>query len=171
MVAFGTGIRRRAYLGLGSNLGNRLTQLRTAVSELESRDIRILRASHVYETLPVGVAWQRDFLNAVVCVETSLGPEDLLLVMEEIERSLGRTEKGEGKPRSIDMDLLFYDGEVISRPGLIVPHPGIPSRRFVLAPMVDIAPTYCHPTLRKTMKRLLRELADGQVVNALPEPL
>lgn len=171
MVACSARPRGRAYLGLGSNVGDRLAQLRTSVRELESRDIRILRVSRVYETAPVGVAAQRDFLNAVVCVETSLGPEDLLLAMEEVERSLGRTDKGAGRPRSIDMDLLFYDGEVVNRSGLVVPHPGIPSRRFVLAPMVDIAPTYRHPTLHKTMNRLLRDLADGQVVTALPEPL
>lgn len=171
MVACPPGCAHSAFIGIGSNVGDRLDLLRRAVGELDARGIHVVHVSRVYETEPVGVSGQRDFLNAVACVESALGPKDLLLVMEEIERFLGRTEKGQGSPRSIDLDLLFYGGEVISCPGITVPHPGVSSRRFVLAPMVDIAPSFRHPTLHKTMSRLLRELADNQVVTALRESL
>lgn len=131
---------RGIFIGLGSNLGDRLQNLRRAVDELGARGVSCVMASSVYETAPVGKEEQPDFLNAVIEVETSLTPEELLSVCMEVERVLGRVRVERWGPRVVDVDVLLYDDLRIESEMLVVPHPRLFERRFVLAPLVEIAP-------------------------------
>ena len=135
-----------AYLALGSNLGNRAENLQTAISFLGSKS-KVLNCSPVYETPPWGYEEQPKFLNQVVRVETDLTPSELLDYVKEIERKIGRKETFRYGPRSIDIDILFYDDLVVNTPPLIIPHAQITERAFVLVPLADIAPDYIHPIL------------------------
>jgi 2-amino-4-hydroxy-6-hydroxymethyldihydropteridine diphosphokinase len=130
----------RAYVGLGSNVGDRLGKLRAATRALEERDgISVTSVSGVYETDPVGPA-QPDFLNAVVEIETDVAAEELLRIFKDIEADLGRVVRERWGPREIDLDLLVYGNAQIDSDDLVVPHPQIATRVFVLAPLVEIAP-------------------------------
>jgi 2-amino-4-hydroxy-6-hydroxymethyldihydropteridine diphosphokinase len=128
----------RAFLGLGSNLGDRLANLQRAVERLRSRGVRVLRSSRVYETEPVGGPPQPDYLNAVLEVETELDPRALLSACLEVEAELGRTRRQRWGPRTIDIDLLTYDDLRIEEPGLEVPHPRMHQRAFVLVPLLEL---------------------------------
>lgn len=151
------------YLGLGSNMGDRMGYLRKAVRSLkETEDIRFVTVSPVYESESLGVVEQPPFLNAVVCIETFHSPEDLMLLTQAIERSLGRNGKGTGGPRTMDIDLLFYDDLIMNTPELTIPHPRIADRAFVLLPLSDIAPSFQHPVLGKTVVSLLQDRCRGQ---------
>jgi 2-amino-4-hydroxy-6-hydroxymethyldihydropteridine diphosphokinase len=139
---------RRAYLGLGSNVGDRLANLHGAVSRLrETAGVEVLRASSIYETEPVGeVTEQRDFYNAVLEVETTLTPQALLAACKEIERGLGRQPGGpRHAPRPIDLDLLLVEGATLAEEQLVLPHPGLAQRRFVLEPLVELQPDLALP--------------------------
>ena len=130
----------RAYVGLGSNVGDRLGNLRAAVRALDGHDsIAVVAASGVYETDPVGPE-QPDFLNALVEIETDLAAEELLRILREIESQLGRIVRERWGPREIDLDLLVYGDAHIETDDLVVPHPQIATRAFVLVPLVEIAP-------------------------------
>lgn len=127
-----------AYLGLGSNLGDRLTNLQRAVDLLAAqRNVTVVRSSRVYETDPVGPA-QPDFLNAVIEVETSLPARGLLRSCQEVERALGRERSERWGPRTIDVDILTFDDERIDESDLVVPHPRIRERGFVLTPLLEL---------------------------------
>lgn len=153
------------YLGLGSNIGDRVGYLRKAVSSLkEKQDIHLVAVSRVYESEPLGDREQPSFLNAVMCVETSLSPEALMCLTQEIERSLGRDGKGTGEPRTIDIDLLFYGDLVMDTPELTIPHPRISERAFVLLPLSDIHASLQHHVLGETVTSLLRDRCQGQRV-------
>jgi 2-amino-4-hydroxy-6-hydroxymethyldihydropteridine diphosphokinase len=130
----------RGFLGLGSNVGDRLANLRAAPGELEARGVRVTAGSSVYETEPQGlVTDQPDFLNACVEVETELGPEELLDACKEVERALGRTEGGPRHgPRPLDVDLLLLGDIELSTERLTLPHREVTSRRFVLAPLLEL---------------------------------
>lgn len=131
---------RAAFLGLGANLGDRLSNLQAAVDLLAVREgIRVLRSSRVYETAPVGPP-QPDFLNAVLEVRTSLPPRGLLRACLEVEAVLGRVRGERWAPRPIDVDLLAYGAERIAEEDLEVPHPRLAERAFVLVPLLEIAP-------------------------------
>ena len=145
---------QRAFLGLGSNVGDRLANLRLAVDELDASSvIDLLAVSSIYETEPVGeVTDQADFLNAAAEIVTELEPLDLLGVIKEIEQNLGRTRNVVHGPREIDIDLLIYDsiegsfGELADgRPALVLPHPLNLQRRFVLTPLIELDPELCQP--------------------------
>lgn len=156
-----------AYIGLGSNLGDRGTYLRAALDELgQVPDIRISGVSPVYETAPVGLVEQPDFLNAVVAVRTCLAPIALLREMQRIEDRLERTRAERWGPRTIDLDLLFYGDADIEEEDLVVPHPRLHERAFVLVPMCDLAPEMVHPRLGRTMRDLCREIGRGQHVTS-----
>jgi len=151
----------RAYVALGANLGTREATLRRAVARLDGRDDTVVVAlSQLGETEPVGLLDQPRFLNGVVVIDTDLRPRDLLAVLLEIERELGRVRDGvRNGPRPIDLDLLLYDGETIDEPELTVPHPRLHERRFVLDPLADIDPALAVPG-RGTVAELLAALDD-----------
>lgn len=150
-----------ACIGLGSNLGDRRGHLRGAL--LEMRALGRLRAvSPLFETEPVGLREQPRFLNAVVLLETELAAHELLGRLLEIEARHGRVRREKDGPRTLDLDLLSYGGQVISEPGLAVPHPRLQERRFVLAPMAAVAGAWRHPLLRKTVAEMLAELGDAE---------
>ncbi len=128
-----------AYLGLGSNLGDRLRFLRQAISELESNpQINILRKSRIYETESVEGGGEGDFLNAVICIETSFAPLELLAITQNIEGSLGRPLPPRHGPRCIDIDILFFEKQNSTEAQLQLPHPRMYRRAFVLAPLLDV---------------------------------
>jgi 2-amino-4-hydroxy-6-hydroxymethyldihydropteridine diphosphokinase len=129
--------------------------LQAAIDELQSRELRILRVSSVYETEPQGRRNQRWFLNLVVEAETDLFPRQLLGRIARIERQLGRRRMLANGPRTIDIDILFYGNFVMETPELKIPHPRFAERRFVLAPMVELAPDLRDPVSRRTMRELL----------------
>ena len=144
-----------AYIGLGSNLGDRGENLRRALERLGAA-----RVSTIRETDPVGVTEQPRFLNAVAELETDLPPRALLDRLLEIERDLGRDRESEERwgPRAIDLDLLLYDDEVIDEPGLTVPHPRLAERRFVLEPLAELAPELVLPDGRAIKDLLALQL-------------
>jgi 2-amino-4-hydroxy-6-hydroxymethyldihydropteridine diphosphokinase len=129
----------RAYLALGSNLGDREAHLRAAVAALAAHGLPVAEASSLYETAAVGPP-QPDYLNAVVAVDTDRSPRELLGTLQAIEAELGRQHRERWGPREIDLDLLVYGGDRIEEEGLVVPHPELTKRAFVLVPLLEIAP-------------------------------
>jgi 2-amino-4-hydroxy-6-hydroxymethyldihydropteridine diphosphokinase len=146
---------KTVYLGLGSNVGEREEMLQAALDRLHSRELRIERISSVYETEPQGRRNQRWFLNLAAEARTDLFPRQLLGRIAKIERELGRRRMLANGPRTIDIDILFFGGFVVDTPELTIPHPRIAERRFVLAPMVELAPELRDPATRRTMRELL----------------
>jgi 2-amino-4-hydroxy-6-hydroxymethyldihydropteridine diphosphokinase len=137
----------RAYVGLGSNLGDRSATLAHALELLgERRGISLVAVSSFRETDPVGYLDQPRFLNAAAAIETSLTPQALLLALLEVERQLGRTREGPRfGPRTVDLDLLLMEGVTVDEPGLTVPHPRLHERRFALAPLAELDPSLVVP--------------------------
>lgn len=145
------------YLGLGTNLGDKERNLRMAVQKIEERIGKIVSLSAFYVTAPWGFASDNSFWNAVACVETPLRPLEILKETQAIERELGRTSKSVGgvySDRLIDIDLLLCGDIIMDEEGLILPHPLMTERRFVMEPLAEIAPDVMHPVLHKTMKEL-----------------
>lgn len=160
-------VRVTAYLSLGSNLEDREANLRAALAGLEV-DARLLALSSFYETQPVHVLDQPWFLNCAAAIETDKTPRELLQLALDIETAMGRLRKREKGARNIDIDVVLFGDCVVDEPGLKIPHPAMDQRRFVLEPLVEIAPQVRHPVLRKTMRELLAALAEGQTVRRLP---
>ena len=154
---------KTVYLGLGSNVGDREQTLQAAIDRLQSPELRITRVSSVYETEPQQRRNQRWFLNLVVEAETDLFPRQLLGRIARIEQQLGRRRLLANGPRTIDIDILFYGSFVVATPGLQIPHPRFAERRFVLAPMAELAPELRDPRTRRTMREMLPATA-GQGV-------
>ena len=151
-----------AFLGLGSNLGNRTINLRKSLNTLILSGVKILKISSVYETEPVGLLKQRKFLNAVVKIQTFLAPHELLAVCKEVEGILKRKKTFKDGPRNIDVDILLYGNKVVKSKSLTIPHKEILKRRFVLAPFAEIAPNKRHPVVKKSVKMLLSELKSSK---------
>jgi 2-amino-4-hydroxy-6-hydroxymethyldihydropteridine diphosphokinase len=151
------------FIGIGSNMGDRLDNLASAASLL-AQECEIKQISSVFETGPEGYVAQPDFLNCVVKGETGLTPLELLDELKSIEKIIGRIPSFRNAPRTIDLDILFYGDKVINQQGLEIPPPRLHERAFVLVPMVQITPQFIHPALHKTMQQLLSELAKGQRV-------
>lgn len=145
------------YLALGSNLGNRLANLKNAISNLTPQ-MDVKKKSLVYETPPWGHTDQPQFLNQCLMVETYLEPENLLAHLKRLETVLGREPTFENGPRVIDIDILFYDDLILNTPPLVIPHPRMHTRGFVLVPLNDIAPDMVHPVLGKLVNELLLDV-------------
>ena len=155
------------YLSLGSNIGDRAANLRAAMELLAAPDLRILRASPVYETEPVGCPRPQPwFLNLVVEAATELPPMRLLARTAKIERELGRIRTVRNAPRIIDIDILMYGNSVVHTVRLEIPHPRMAERRFVLAPLADLGPDLRHPVTHRTVREML-EAAPAEVVRVL----
>jgi 2-amino-4-hydroxy-6-hydroxymethyldihydropteridine diphosphokinase len=146
----------RSYVGAGSNLGDRWAHLAGAAASIRAaRRVRILRASRVYDAAPLGPPQPR-YLNAVLELETDLGPGALLLLLQDAERTAGRVRGPERwAPRTLDLDLLLHGDEIIRRRTLVVPHPGLVARRFVLAPLAELCPDRVVPGTGRTVAQLL----------------
>ena len=155
------------YLGLGSNLGDRQQNLEKALDYLKQR-LQSAEVSSVYETEPIDSPGQPYFLNMVLRANTRLAPTELLLLAQGIERKLGRVPDRRNAPRPIDIDILFYGEQVIKTTELIIPHPRLMKRAFVLVPLAEIAPDLVHPTRKRSSKQLLKGLSGRQGVVKWP---
>ena len=151
------------YLGLGSNMGNRQTNLDSALEFLSQR-LQLRKVSSLYDTEPVGNTEQPRFLNMVCQVNTRLAPEELLTLAKGIELKLGRVSGKSNAPRPIDIDILFYGDQVVNTKKLVIPHPRITERAFVLVPLDEIAPDFVHPVSGKTVRELLQDVTEKQGV-------
>lgn len=158
----------RVAIGLGSNLGDRLQHLTTAFDELGVLG-EVIAVSSIYETAPVGGPEQGDYLNAVAVVDTRLAPRPILDELLRIERGHGRLRRERWGPRTLDLDLLVHEGTTVDEPGLVVPHPQIAARRFVLEPLAEVWPEA--PIAPKTTAaEALRRLVDRDVVSFHRDP-
>jgi 2-amino-4-hydroxy-6-hydroxymethyldihydropteridine diphosphokinase len=151
----------KVFLGIGTNLGDRKSNLREAIEKIKVHIGRVLNSSSVYETAPWGFDAENDFLNMVICVETSLSPPELLKKIIVIESMLGRDrDQDRYSSRVIDIDILLYDDLVMNEKGLKIPHRLMHERKFVLVPFCELAPDLIHPIFRKSMSVLLDECRD-----------
>jgi 2-amino-4-hydroxy-6-hydroxymethyldihydropteridine diphosphokinase len=157
----------RAYIGLGSNIGDRRAALEEAVRRLEAGAGRVAARSSIYRADPVEVIDQEEFLNQVLALDTALEAADLLDRCLDIERAMGRVRTRDKGPRVIDLDLLFHGDAILKGRGLEVPHPRLHLRRFVLAPLAEIAPGLRHPVLGLTVAVLLDRCPDRSGVDRL----
>jgi 2-amino-4-hydroxy-6-hydroxymethyldihydropteridine diphosphokinase len=156
------------YIGVGSNLGDSLQNCREAINSLRQiQEIELTRISSFYETEPVGNEEQDWFINAVLEIKTTLIARDLLNRLQNIEKSLGRVREEKNGPRTIDLDLLFYDQEMIKDADLIVPHPEMHKRRFVLEPLAEIASYFIHPVFGISIRGLNDRLEDNKIVKRI----
>ena len=148
-------LTKHVFLGLGSNLGDRETHLEDAICALGSHgSFNITALSSVLETEPMGNEKQGKFLNAVVEIETTMSPRELLHACLDIEIQQGRVRKGKWGPRTIDIDILFFSDQLIQEDGLHIPHPEVHNRSFALLPMAEIAADFIHPLLKRDMKAM-----------------
>jgi 2-amino-4-hydroxy-6-hydroxymethyldihydropteridine diphosphokinase len=168
-------MKETVFIGFGSNVGDRVDFCDRAVTLLSLLPhSQLVGVSLLYEAEPVydhaqpGEGW---FLNGVVQLETDITPNSLLSVLREIERSLDRDEDNRSGPRTIDLDILFYGQRVIQEPSVVIPHPRLHQRRFVLMPLSELDPLWVHPVLQKTITQLLAEVKDRSEVRVLfPQP-
>ena len=154
----------KIYLLLGSNLGNSKQQLSKAISLIQKKMGNLTRQSGTYTTAAWGNTDQPDFLNQVIVVETALTAADTMQGILSIEKKMGRIRTQKNAPRIIDIDILFFNKEIISLPELIVPHPQLQNRRFVLIPLNELSANFIHPVLKKTIHQLLRVCPDKLAV-------
>lgn len=159
-----------AYLGLGSNLGDRLEALHHAIESLQSSpDISVMRVASVYETAPWGKSDQPNFLNTCVELETHLCARVFLERCHEIEKAFGRTRRTKLEPRTLDIDVLLLGEQTVDYGDVTIPHPRLHERRFVLVPLAELAPHAVHPVLHKTIGELLEACIDPLAVSRIDE--
>jgi len=168
---------KTVYLSLGSNLGDRAANIARAIEALGAHGVRVTKTSSLYETEPVNVRGGGWFLNVAIEAETELMPRQLMQALLAVERSLGRVRRpgaegaeqsGLKEPRTIDIDILLFGSSVVDAPGLAIPHPRMPERRFVLAPLAEIGPEVRHPVLQQTIAELLAGTPDRSQVRRFP---
>lgn len=160
--------KKIAYLGLGSNLGDRKKNLEIAHEKLSQHpNIRITASSSFYETEPVGYLDQDWFINQAIEIETSLSPIKLLETTQGIEEGLGRERSIKWGPRTVDIDILAYEDRIMNTPVLKLPHPSLHERRFVLVPLEEIAPAFLHPVLDKSISKILIDTPDKNLVKRI----
>lgn len=157
-----------AYLSLGSNLGDRAAHLRRAIERLGEAG-QVTAISSFYETEPVEFRAQPWFLNCVIALATEKSPRELLQIALAIEESMGRQRSREKGPRTVDIDILLFGDRVLDETGMRIPHPVMQQRRFVLEPLVEIAPDVRHPVLKKTARDLLAAMPPGQSVRRIAD--
>lgn len=148
------------YLLLGSNMGNSNTQLSKAIDNVEKKIGRVTRQSSLYATAAWGNTIQPDFLNQVIIVETKLPAEQTMQIILSIEKKMGRIRTVKNAPRIIDIDILFFNKEIIHEEQLTIPHPQIPNRRFVLVPLNELSPNFKHPVINQTIHKLFIHCSD-----------
>jgi 2-amino-4-hydroxy-6-hydroxymethyldihydropteridine diphosphokinase len=150
----------KTYLLLGSNIGDRQQKILQAINHIEKKIGKIVRQSHLYQTAAWGKTNQPDFLNQVIIVETKLDAEKIMQLILLIEEKLGRIRTVKNAARTIDIDILFFNKEIMNQKNLIIPHPEIQNRRFVLIPLNELSPNFKHPLLQKNIHRLLKICPD-----------
>jgi len=161
-------MRHIAYIGIGSNLGDKVDQCEKAISEiLKVNQHKLLAKSSFFKTEPIGYTAQDWFINGVIKIETDLDPSELFRALKDIESKLGRVKTFRWGPRSIDLDILFFDKRKIKTKELRIPHPFLHGRRFVLIPLAEIDPGLIHPVLKKTVQELLENLKLDQGVEKI----
>lgn len=142
----------KVYIGLGSNLGDKEQNIKCALEKMKDAGLTILKVSSFVATKPYGVLQQPDFLNAVCLIQTQFTPQQLLELLKDLEKQIGRQESERWGPRIIDLDILLYDDTIIKEDYLCIPHADMLNRRFVLEPLAQIAPNLLHPVTGKSMK-------------------
>ena len=153
------------YIGFGSNIGDRLAHIQNAIHALSKTEgITLEKISSVYKTDPVGYEAQAQFLNGVAAIQTHLPPLSLLHTLKNIETAIGRQHRIHWGPREIDLDILIYGDLCLQTEKLVIPHPEMHRRRFVLAPLAEIAPDIVHPVFQETVQTLLEHLEDDKSV-------
>jgi len=157
------------YLALGSNIGDREKHLHAAIRAMPEHGIEILRCASLYSTEPREVLNQPWFLNTVIQANTPLSPRDLLAACLDIETENHRTREQLKGPRTLDIDILFYGSEIVRKPGLTIPHPSFSARRFVLAPLAEIAPDFADPLTGETIRQLLARCPDQATVTRVSD--
>jgi 2-amino-4-hydroxy-6-hydroxymethyldihydropteridine diphosphokinase len=157
----------KVYLLTGSNVGDSSALLKEAKLAIQKKVGEIEAASHLYKTAPWGNTNQQDFLNQVLAVNTILSATDVLKIILNIELQMGRTREKKWAPRTIDIDILFFNNDFIQEDNLIVPHPLLHQRRFTLVPLAEIAPNYSHPLLHQSIFNILQHCNDDSVVEKL----
>ncbi len=157
-----------AYIGIGSNIGDKLDHCEKAISEILKADHhKLLAKSSLFKTQPMGYTSQDWFVNGVIKIETNLEPPELLRTLKTIESQLGRAETLRWGPRTIDLDILFFDDLEMYTEELQIPHPLLQDRQFVLVPLAEIDRDLTHPVLKRTIQELLNDLKEGQGVEKI----
>ena len=157
--------RHAVYIGFGSNIGDRLTHIQNAIEFLSKTEgITLRKISSIYTTDPVGYEAQAQFLNGVVAIQTTLSPLSLLHTLKDIETAIGRKHRIRWGPREIDLDILIYEDLCVQTEKLVIPHPEMHLRSFVLVPLAEIAPDLVHPVFQESIQTLLNRLEDDKSV-------
>jgi 2-amino-4-hydroxy-6-hydroxymethyldihydropteridine diphosphokinase len=157
----------KLYLLLGSNMGNSKQQLSVATKHIAKDIGKVLRSSHLYQTAAWGKTDQPDFLNQVIVIETTLSAQQTIVAILNIEKKMGRVRTEKNAPRIIDIDILFFNKDIINEKDLTIPHPQLANRRFVLVPLNELSPQLIHPVSKKTIHYLLRVCPDKLPVNKI----
>lgn len=162
----------RVYLGLGSNIDDRLKYLGKALKEIgELKDTKIIKSSSIYQTEPWGIKEQNSFLNLVTLIETGIPPTELLKDLKDIEIRCGRIKREKWYEREIDIDILFYGNEIFNSGKLVIPHPELHKRKFVLVPLNEIDSGFIHPVFNESIETLLKKTSDNSEIKLYKDKL